>query len=90
MLDRDPEARERGFTLIELMIVMIVLGTLGGIVLIAVGTARDDAEGTRARSDAHQCDTAVAAFTARHGTPPDGPGDLAVFFVNGDVPPACP
>jgi prepilin-type N-terminal cleavage/methylation domain-containing protein len=57
---------EDGFTLIELMIVMVVLGILAGIVLFAVGTFSDDADTATSDANDRQCETAKAAFAAKN------------------------
>ena len=60
---------EEGFTLIELMIVMIVLGILAGIVLFAVGSFDEDAEDARDSANTRICETAFAASEAKYGNP---------------------
>ena len=60
--------REGGFTLIELMIVMVVLGILAGIVIFKVGAFRDSAAAATCRSDVRSLATANAAYMVKHGT----------------------
>ena len=60
--------REEGFTLIELMVVMVVLGILAGIVLFAIGNFQDDAETSKDDANARICATAKAAALARTGS----------------------
>ena len=60
--------KEQGFTLIELMIVMVVLGILAGIVLFAVGNFQDDAETSKDDANARICATAKAAALAKNGS----------------------
>jgi prepilin-type N-terminal cleavage/methylation domain-containing protein len=60
-------SEEQGFTLIELMIVMIVLGILAGIVLFSVGAFDDDAESAKDDANDRICATAEAAATAKYG-----------------------
>ena len=61
-------ADESGFTLLELLIVMIVLGILGGITSLAVVDMRGDATDARCRSDVRNLQVANAAYKARTGT----------------------
>lgn len=55
---------EEGFTLIELMIVLIVLGVLVGLILFAVDPFQDSAQKKVNESNADSCETARAAATA--------------------------
>ena len=57
---------EAGFTMIELMIVMVVLGVLAGIVLLAMGNLRSDAQSSNSGSNAKICATARTASAAKH------------------------
>ena len=73
---------EEGFTLIELMIVMIVLGILAGIVLFAVGTFQSDAESSSCEADQRNLATAKAAYKARNdGDDPSGFDDLVPEYI---------
>ena len=58
---------EGGFTLIELMIVMVVLGILAGIVLFAVSNFKSDATTAKDNANTRICATAKAASQAKFG-----------------------
>ena len=63
---------EAGFTLIELMIVIVILGVLAGIVLFAVGGVQDKGQVAACKSDVKTISVAVEAYYAKHGSyPPD-------------------
>jgi prepilin-type N-terminal cleavage/methylation domain-containing protein len=63
---------EGGFTLIELMIVIVILGVLAGIVIFAVGGITDNGNVAACKSDVKTVSVAVEAFKAKNGNyPPD-------------------
>ncbi len=65
---------EAGFTLIELMIVIVILGVLAGIVIFAVGGITDTGNLAACKSDIKTVDVAVEAYLAKNGA---YPADLA-------------
>ena len=67
MLTNRVRRDESGFTLIELLIVIIVLSILAGVVLFAVGNARDDAVKSSCKSDVKVIETAQEAYKAKFG-----------------------
>lgn len=65
---------ERGFTLTELLIVIVILGVLTGIVVFAVGAFSDRGDIAACKADVKTVQTAVEAFRAQSPTgvyPPD-------------------
>jgi len=62
--------QDGGFTLIEVLIVIVILGTLATVVVFAVGGATTDAEDSGCKSDAKVLVTAVEAYFAHHGAGP--------------------
>jgi prepilin-type N-terminal cleavage/methylation domain-containing protein len=70
MLER--ARNEEGFTLIELMIVIVILGVLAGIVLFAVGGITDRGTSAACKTDVSTIQTGVEAYFAKNGVyPPD-------------------
>ena len=61
---------EEGFTLIELMIVIVILGVLAGIVIFAVGGITDNGNVAACKSDVKTVSVAVEAYKAKNGTYP--------------------
>jgi prepilin-type N-terminal cleavage/methylation domain-containing protein len=74
--------QEEGFTLIELMIVMVVLGILAGIIIFAVGGFTEGADSKVLETNTKQCRTAQVAKQANAAT------DFNDFFDDG-TPPAA-
>ena len=61
---------ESGFTLIELMIVIVILGVLAGIVIFAVGGITDNGNVAACKSDVKTISVAVEAYKAKNGNFP--------------------
>lgn len=57
-----------GFTLVELLIVIVVLGVLAGIVVFGVGKFKQDATSAACNADVKTVQTASDAYTAKNGT----------------------
>jgi prepilin-type N-terminal cleavage/methylation domain-containing protein len=57
---------DEGFTLIEVLIVIIVLAVLVAIVVFAVGTTSANAVGASCRSDAKTVESALEAYKVQH------------------------
>ena len=59
---------EQGFTLVELLIVIVIMGILAGIVVFAVGNLTDSATNTSCGTEADTVRTAAAAYKAANPT----------------------
>jgi len=81
-----PNAREaRGFTLIEILIVVVLLGILAGFVAPLIGESRRDATRSAVRMQLALVREQIEIYAAFHsGSLPergmDGPSDLTVFW----------
>src|SRR2546428_10156395 len=64
---------ESGFTLIDLMIVIVILGVLAGIVIFAVGGITDNGNVAACKSDVKTVSVAVEAYKAKNGGVPPHP-----------------
>jgi general secretion pathway protein G len=76
-------AREDGFTLVELMVVLVILGLLATIVIINVVPALDTATETRAKADIEMIDQAVQRFyldNRRYPTTEEGLASLTPYL----------
>lgn len=74
--NRHRDDSDVGFTLIELLIVIVILGILAGIVVFAVGSARDDSVTSSCKADIKTVNTAAEAYKAKTGS---YPADTAAF-----------
>ncbi|MFH1422887.1 MAG: prepilin-type N-terminal cleavage/methylation domain-containing protein [Planctomycetota bacterium] len=62
--------RERGFTLIEMLLVMAIIGFLVGIIVPAIGDFGTSAKDRTARGDVRQLKTAVEVYCIEYGAYP--------------------
>ncbi|KKO17579.1 MULTISPECIES: type II secretion system major pseudopilin GspG [Pseudomonas] len=67
---RSSRRAERGFTLIEIMVVVIILGVLGALVLPNVMSRPDHAKLTAARTDIQSISTALEIYRLDNGRYP--------------------
>ncbi len=68
--DRTTGANDEGFTLVELLIVIVVLGILSGIVVFGVARFRTDATASACKADIATVTVAADAFDAQTGAYP--------------------
>ena len=69
MIQRSMEKKrsgERGFTLVELLIVIVILGILAAIVVLAIGGLKDTAQGAACTSGLKTLQSAEDAYFASH------------------------
>lgn len=77
---------EGGFTLVELLIVIVVLGILAGVTVFGVARFRDDADEAACRSDRAAVLKAASAYNAATGGWPGDIGDLVDADYLNDTP----
>ena len=61
---------ERGFTLVELLIVIVILGILAGIVVFAVGNLSSNAQSTGCNAEKTSIQDALESYKAQAGVYP--------------------
>lgn len=66
----------KGFTLVELLIVIIIIGILAGMMMISTGGATDSAEATRVVNNLRNVKSACLMFYADNGKWPVAGGSI--------------
>jgi general secretion pathway protein G len=67
---------EKGFTLVELLVVIVILGILAAVVVFAVSGSTDDAKSSACKSDASSAISAIEAYKAKTGGWPTAWSDM--------------
>jgi prepilin-type N-terminal cleavage/methylation domain-containing protein len=62
------EKKDKGFTLVELLIVIVILGILATVTVFAVRGITDQGQESACAADQKTLETAVEAWYAQHGT----------------------
>lgn len=80
-----PKSRRQGFTLLELLIVIVVVAILAAFIIPAVGAGITKAREAGVRSEISQLDSAIAKFKADHGIEPPSSIYLSETGANWDA-----
>src|SRR5690349_19770752 len=73
---------DRGFTLLELLVVITIIGLLASVVFIAVEDAREKGRDARRARDAHEIQNALELFYDANGQYPSTPTGALVANLN--------
>lgn len=76
---------QKGFTLIELVFVVIILAILAGVAIVNLGSTEDDAKAAKEKADLRILATAVKVYKVKTSDFPDSLADLAT--VSGSYKP---
>jgi len=80
----------RGFTLIEILIVVAIIAILSSIVLIGIGPTQQLGRDARRVSDLHSIQTALELYYARNGNYPALLSDLTSAIIGANAIPVDP
>lgn len=74
--------KSKGFTLVELLIVIIIIGILAGMMMLATGSATDKAEATKVVSNLRNIKAGCVMYYADHNA---WPGTVAKISSSADL-----
>jgi general secretion pathway protein G len=72
----NPTVWERGFTLVELLVVIVILGILAAVVVFAVGGTEKNAKVKACQTERSTVEAAIEAYRSATGNDPGGVGVL--------------
>ncbi len=72
--------KRKGFTLVEILIVVIIIGILAGALMLALGSSTDKAEATKIAQDMKTLSKAVLSSFADNGDWPTGTSELEKYL----------
>ncbi len=75
--------RDRGFTLVELLIVIVILGILSTVTVFAVRGITDQGKTSACEADQRTLETAIEAYFAQNGSSVIAGGDAEATLVSG-------
>lgn len=81
----DPREGEEGFTLVELMVVIVIIGLLATVVMINVAPATDKAAVTKVRADIANLEQGVEMYRLSKMTYPGGGDGLQALVTEGFI-----
>jgi prepilin-type N-terminal cleavage/methylation domain-containing protein len=70
-IELQTEKKDKGFTLVELLIVIVILGILATVTVFAVRGITDQGKASTCKADKKTLETAVEAWYAQNGTVSD-------------------
>jgi general secretion pathway protein G len=82
----DTQKHDKGFTLVELLIVIVILGILATVTVFAVRGITDQGKKSTCDSDKKTLEVAVEAYYAKYNADPANEAALIPGFVKSDSP----
>jgi general secretion pathway protein G len=86
-LKRIYRCQSRGFTLIELMVVIVILGVLAGLIVPRIMGRPDEARQVKAKMQIESIETALKLYKLDNGAYPSTDQGLEALVVKPETPP---
>ena len=77
--------KSRGFTLVELLIVVAIIGILAGLAMLAMGRSTDSTEATAIMANLEAAKSALLAYSMEHRTRTTDPLREFVVATDGEI-----
>ncbi len=77
----DKNLIQRGFTLVELLVVIVILGVLAAVVVFAVGGITNTSKSSACQIEVRTINTATQAYYANNGSTSYPPGPTAALLI---------
>jgi general secretion pathway protein G len=86
-LQRPLRAQKRGFTLLEIMLVVMIIALLAGIAIVKMGPALDEAGDATAKAQINNLSVALLSYRAKGGNYPSTDQGLKALMVRPQTEP---
>ena len=84
IIETHEEKKDEGFTLVELLIVIVILGILATVTVFAVGGITNQGQESACSADLKTLEVAIEAYNAQEGSYPTEASELVPGFLRSE------